>query len=41
MTDRSLPDIDWRVVFNRATPPGYGIGDACAPPSSGARPRHW
>ena len=22
MSDRSLPDLDWRVVFNRATPPG-------------------
>ena len=22
MSDRSLPQIDWRVVFNRATPPG-------------------
>jgi len=22
MIDRSLPDLDWRVVFNRATPPG-------------------
>jgi diguanylate cyclase (GGDEF)-like protein len=22
MSDRSAPDLDWRVVFNRATPPG-------------------
>ena len=22
MTDKSLPKLDWRVVFNRATPPG-------------------
>jgi hypothetical protein len=22
MSDRNLPDIDWRVVFNRAAPPG-------------------
>ena len=22
MTDKSLPRIDWRVVFNRSAPPG-------------------
>src|SRR3954451_17190798 len=22
MTDKSLPKLDWRVVFNRAVPPG-------------------
>src|SRR5215213_250956 len=27
MTDKSLPNLDWRVVFNRAAPPGsHGWG---------------
>ena len=30
MTDKSLPKLDWRVVFNRAAPRAAGGGDACA-----------
>ena len=39
MTDKTLPKLDWRVVFNRAVPPGVrGWGRVRAAQLAAMRP---